>query len=278
MVDVEVAAGVAVLAVLAVVYFLYDAWKRKAVASQSFTSTADPDLIRDAFERKVATTGWKIIDDGNPMIAQSPLIAGIRQQVALDLTLQAESVRGEYSTLRYVRKMLTGTPTKAVTLAARKSAFFRELDRLKASEHSRPLSPYPPEESQRASSELPPSLPLSDPPLPPPVNAPTIRPVSPATPPALVPTIQPTPLSSHQQLPVSGPSPFAPLAPIPPPPDGEPCSNQAPIPPPPDGEPCSNQPWYATTAGKPVSSVSSSSFEPQPSQDEDAETDPWWES
>ena len=93
--DVEAAAGIAVLAGLAVVYFSYDAWKRKAVASRSFTSTADPDLIRDAFERKVATTGWKIIDDGNPMIAQSPLIAGIRQQVALDLTLQAESVRGE---------------------------------------------------------------------------------------------------------------------------------------------------------------------------------------
>ena len=54
-----------------VVYFVYDLWKRKAIQPRSFDSHASPDAIRDAFERKVATTGWKVVDDGNPMIASS---------------------------------------------------------------------------------------------------------------------------------------------------------------------------------------------------------------
>ena len=55
----EGALAAVVLVALLIVGIAYNLWKRRAVKSQSFTSSADPDLIRDAFERKVATTGWK---------------------------------------------------------------------------------------------------------------------------------------------------------------------------------------------------------------------------
>lgn len=123
--------GIVLIAAL-VAYVPFLIWKVRVVRPKTFVSHLHPETIRTAFEAKVATTGWKIIDAGNPMIAQSPLLGGIRQQVALLLEPHAQGVEGSYETIRYVKKVLSGVPTKGVTLGLRKSAFFKELKKLEA--------------------------------------------------------------------------------------------------------------------------------------------------
>ncbi len=127
--------------------FVY--WKHQVVKPVALTSTSPPEVIRDVFARKVATTGWKIVDDGNPMIAQSPLLGGIRQQVALTLLPADGGVKVEYETIRYVRKALSRTPTKAITLASRKGAFLKELKKVDAQNDgpSQQLPTFPPTSS-----------------------------------------------------------------------------------------------------------------------------------
>ena len=235
----EGALAAVVLVAFLIVGIAYNLWKRRAVKSQSFTSSADPDLIRDAFERKVATTGWKIVDDGNPMIAQSPLIAGIRQQVALNLTVDGAHVRGQYVTLRYVRKMLTGTPTKAVTLAARRSAFFKELARLNAD----------PGRRHKNSVQTPP--------------------------PAQIPTSLDRPLAAHRPAAVEpspaefaagGTSPFAPRPEAPRPDPVAPLSTG------------SAQPWYLAGAGEAGEPSSSDPPVGTVNEEKTSDGDQWWAS
>lgn len=80
----------------AVVHF-YSKFLMSGMASRTIVTSASPAQVRDAFVRKVAGSTWKIVDDGNPMIAQNPLVTGIRQQIGLEVRQEGGAGAGPVS-------------------------------------------------------------------------------------------------------------------------------------------------------------------------------------
>ena len=66
------------------------------------------------------------------MIAQSTILAGIRQQIALEVHQSGGRTQARITTIRYARKILGGA-TKAYTLRWRMNAFIAEVRRADAS-------------------------------------------------------------------------------------------------------------------------------------------------
>ena len=64
---------------------LYSKFLLSGMATRVVTTGLPIEQIRNVFVQKVAGSTWKIVDDGNPMIAQSPLLTGIRQQIGLEV-------------------------------------------------------------------------------------------------------------------------------------------------------------------------------------------------
>ena len=111
--------------------FIYQAWLFKAVKPRKVVTTASPEQLQELFRQKVATLGWSIVSDGDPLVAQSPLITGIRQQIALEV-IEAGGGRtlAVVTVPRYVERVF-GAPTKAHTIRMRISSFgsaLRSLD------------------------------------------------------------------------------------------------------------------------------------------------------
>lgn len=115
--------GIAVLVVIFGLWIAYSNWLTKGIKPRVFHTTTRPDQLRDLFTQKVAGSGWKVVDDGNPMVAQSPLATGIRQQISLDLDHDANVGRTKVRVgpQRWISKR--GTPTKAHTIRVRLNSF-----------------------------------------------------------------------------------------------------------------------------------------------------------
>lgn len=119
--------GLALLGGILVAVFIYQAWLFKAVKPRRIVTSAQPDALREMFAQKVATLGWSIISEGEPMVAQSPLITGIRQQIALEIIDSDENGTVAALTVpRYVERMF-GAPTKAHTIRMRINSFGRAI-------------------------------------------------------------------------------------------------------------------------------------------------------
>jgi hypothetical protein len=117
---------IAVIGGLVAATAAYETAKRHAFRPRLVhTSLSDADL-RAIFRDTVSGRGWSIIDDGNPMVAQSSVLTGVRQQIALhiDSTRDTDERGSEahIAVVRYSRKALRGT-TKAHTLRWRMNAF-----------------------------------------------------------------------------------------------------------------------------------------------------------
>jgi hypothetical protein len=103
------------------------------VRPRSFTTNATVDQLVTAFDQKVAGHGWKVIDSGNPRIAQSSLVTGIRQQIGLFYTRTDSGVLTvAIAPIRVAKKgLLLRRPTKSHTLRIRMNSFeaaLREAD------------------------------------------------------------------------------------------------------------------------------------------------------
>ena len=86
-------------ACFAVAHF-YSKFLLSGMATRTIVTNASPEQVRDVFVRKVAGSTWKIVDDGNPMIAQSPLVTGIRQQIGLEVSQEGGRCRARVEVLR----------------------------------------------------------------------------------------------------------------------------------------------------------------------------------
>lgn len=116
------ASGILVLVALIGGWIAYTNWLTNGIKPRVFTTSVGPDELRRVFEDKVARAGWKLVDDGNPMIAQSSLITGIRQQIFLQLKSgENGSTRVRVGPNRWVTKW--GVPKKAHTIRMRMNAF-----------------------------------------------------------------------------------------------------------------------------------------------------------
>lgn len=114
--------GFVLLIGIVVAYIAYAIWLDRGIRQREFFTALDAATVRQIFEAKVARTGWSIVDDGNPMVAQSSLATGIRQQIGLQVAGQPSGTHVVVGPQRTVRK-LTGVPTKAHTLRIRMNSF-----------------------------------------------------------------------------------------------------------------------------------------------------------
>lgn len=112
---------------LLVGFWFYRDWLFDSIKNRNFTTSASPEQVRELFTERVAKTGWKVVDDGNPMIAQSSLAAGIRQQLRLITNTNGS---GQTSVIvgpsRIVTKgLFLRIPSKAHTLRIRMDSFVK---------------------------------------------------------------------------------------------------------------------------------------------------------
>jgi hypothetical protein len=120
--------GIILLVVLIGAVIAYNSFKYRGFRPRTIQSSLPVEQLRVIFEQTVSGKGWTIVDDGNPMIAQSGLLAGIRQQIALTTSPIGTGTMARIHVLRYSKKVLGG-PTKAYTLRWRMSAFLAAVQR-----------------------------------------------------------------------------------------------------------------------------------------------------
>jgi hypothetical protein len=120
--------GILILVVLIAAFIAYDNWKRRGFRERQVTTQLSDEDLASVFEQKVCGMGWKIVDRGNPMVAQSSLAAGIRQQIALHVTDEGGHRVARIWVPRYSKKVFGGT-TKAYTLRMRMNGFLNEVQR-----------------------------------------------------------------------------------------------------------------------------------------------------
>jgi hypothetical protein len=120
--------GILIFGGLIAGFIAYDKWKRSGFRAREVTTTLSVDDLTAAFEQKVCGMGWKVVDRGDPLIAQSSLAAGIRQQIALHVEDQGSQRLARIWVPRYSQKVFGGT-TKAHTLRMRMSSFLNEVQR-----------------------------------------------------------------------------------------------------------------------------------------------------
>jgi Flp pilus assembly CpaF family ATPase len=104
----------------------YDSVERRGFRPRRVGTRLSPDYLRTVFRTTVASDGWRLIDDGNPMVAQSSPAAGRRQQIAMHLDPVTHGTDVRIAVVRYSRTAI-GSTTKARTLRSRINAFLKEV-------------------------------------------------------------------------------------------------------------------------------------------------------
>jgi hypothetical protein len=125
---IQVGAVVGIVILVAVIggYIAYGNWLTNGIKPRVFTTRVSADQLRRTFVDKVARAGWKVVDDGNPMVAQSSLATGIRQQIALELgTGRDGAMRVRVGPNRWVTSW--GVPRKAHTIRMRMDSFVKAV-------------------------------------------------------------------------------------------------------------------------------------------------------
>lgn len=116
---------------LAALLFGYYWWLRRRLVVVEVSTTLTATRVRELFVAKVARLGWRIVDEGNPMVAQSGCWLGRRQRIAIRDSASdgaPASVLTEVyvSPTRWSRSR-GGTPTQVHTIAFRMNAFVRAV-------------------------------------------------------------------------------------------------------------------------------------------------------
>lgn len=124
--------GIVLLIVLIGLYIGYNTFKAHGFRPRRVETSLTTQQLRTIFVEKVAGHGWSIVDDGEPMVAQSGLLAGIRQQIALTVTENGGRTVANVAVTRYSKKVFGGA-TKAYTLRWRINAFLAQVQRADAS-------------------------------------------------------------------------------------------------------------------------------------------------
>ena len=119
-------AGVAVVGMFVAWFAMiigYQSWLRNGVKPREFATQLSVEQVKQLFVQKVAHTGWKIIDDDNPMVAQSSMLSGIRQAISMQVTPHGDGLAVRIWVSRLSVKGLARVPYKAHTIRMRMNAF-----------------------------------------------------------------------------------------------------------------------------------------------------------
>lgn len=114
--------GIVFLVAIIAAYIAYGNWLKNGIRPREFETSLSADSVRRVFEQRVAKTGWKVVDDGNPMVAQSSLATGVRQQIGL----QVSSETGGRTVVRVGPqrwRVKFGVPKKGHTIRMRLNSF-----------------------------------------------------------------------------------------------------------------------------------------------------------
>jgi hypothetical protein len=120
--------GIIMLVALVAAVYAYNSFKYRGFRPRTVRTNLSVDQLRLIFEQTVSGKGWTIVDDGNPVVAQSGLLAGIRQQISLRAVPADTGSSAQIQVLRYSKKVFGG-PTKAHTLRWRINAFLAAVQR-----------------------------------------------------------------------------------------------------------------------------------------------------
>ncbi len=120
--------GILGLVVIIACIWAYQSWLQNGVKARRVVTSLDPTALRSVFETTVVRTGWKMVDDGNPMVAQSSLATGLRQQISLKVEGNDNRSTALVGPSRMVTR-LGGVPTKGHTIRLRLNSFTREIQR-----------------------------------------------------------------------------------------------------------------------------------------------------
>lgn len=121
--------GLVILIAIIAIWWAYTAWLKNGVRPRVLHTSLPVDQIRATFVDKVARGGWQLVDDGNPLVAQSSLITGHRQQIGMTVHPAGGKVAVDIRPLRLRVKVLTQVPTKGHTLRIRMNSFVNEVAR-----------------------------------------------------------------------------------------------------------------------------------------------------
>lgn len=119
------AAGIVALMLILGLYIAYGVWLTNGIKPREFETTLRPEQLREIFHERVVRAGWKLVDDGNPLVAQSSLATGIRQQIGLHTVAADGHTRVVVGPHRWVTKGLV--PKKAHTLRIRINSFVQAV-------------------------------------------------------------------------------------------------------------------------------------------------------
>ena len=124
----EIVTGISFLVAIFWAVGKYQDWLRRSVAPRIIETTLTREQLHRIFDVSVAKTGWKVVDTGNPRVAQSPLFTGMRQQISLTT---GETEEGKQVAVVQVPRLvvkLGSVPTKAHTLRMRMDAFTSAIE------------------------------------------------------------------------------------------------------------------------------------------------------
>jgi hypothetical protein len=110
-----------VVVVLAVAILLNTA-ARKGMRPRDVETTLSPDALRRIFASTVTGWGWRIVDDGNPIVAQSHIAFGIRQRIALATETTLGRTFARIEVVKYDGQWI-GMPREPWTLRMRINTF-----------------------------------------------------------------------------------------------------------------------------------------------------------
>jgi hypothetical protein len=99
---------------------------RRSVRSRRVSTTLPPEVVRRLFVENVTGFGWRVAKDGNPLVAQSTLLAGRRQRVALTVRRDGDRTVAVVDVVRYAGQ-LTRVPVRPHTIRLRVAAFLRAV-------------------------------------------------------------------------------------------------------------------------------------------------------
>ncbi len=86
-----------------------------------------PETLRELFRECVAGAGWRIMEEGNPMVARSIFFIGSRQRIALTTEPLGDRTAARIEVLAYDGKW-SGLPRKPYTLWFRMRSFVRAVE------------------------------------------------------------------------------------------------------------------------------------------------------
>jgi hypothetical protein len=101
---------------------------RRAIRARTVDTALPPAHVRQIFADAVTGMGWRIVDEGEPLVAQSTILTGPRQRIVLHTGVAHGRTYAAAEVTWYDGRWI-GMPRRPWTLQWRMDRFVREVER-----------------------------------------------------------------------------------------------------------------------------------------------------